>query len=149
MLEKILIATDGSEASRHAANLGLSLAKQSGGAVIAAYVVDIQRIVNLHGYAAMHGLKERLLKAMLKEGKEAVEYIHERAEDEGISCCEVILKGDPGDELVRHSKETGADILVMGSIGRTGISRILLGSVASKVVRHAEIPVMMVPFEGV
>ena len=141
-----MIATDGSEASRHAANLGICLAKCSAGKVIAVYVVDMQRLVQLHGYATLHGLKEGLLDAMLKEGEEAVAYIEEKSKKEGISCDKVILKGNPSDELIRYSKESGANILVMGSIGRTGISRFLLGSVAEKVVRHSEVPVMVVPF---
>jgi nucleotide-binding universal stress UspA family protein len=60
----------------------------------------------------------------------------------------IFLKGDPGDELLSYSKDSGADVLVMGSIGRTGISRFLLGSVAEKVVRHSKVPVMVVPFDA-
>ena len=146
MLDKIMIATDGSDASRHAANLGISLAKHSAGVVIAVYVVDMQRIVHLPGYTTLHGPKESLLDAMLKEGEEAVAHIGEKAEEEGISFNKVILKGNPSDELLRYSKELGVDILVMGSIGRTGISKFLLGSVAEKVVRHSEVPVVVVPY---
>jgi len=146
LLNKIMIATDGSDASRHAADLGIGLAKRSAGKVIAVYVVDIERLANLPGYATLHGLKESLLDAMLKEGKEAVAYIEEKSKEEGISCDKVILKGDPSEKLLRYSKESGADILVIGSIGRTGVSRFLLGSVAEKVVRHSEVPVMVVPF---
>jgi len=148
MLDKIMIATDGSEASRHAASLGISLAEHSGGKIIAVYVVDMQRIGHLPGYATLHGLKESLLNAMLKEGEEAVSYIEEKSKDGGISCDMVILKGDPSDELLRYSKEPGTDILVIGSIGRTAISKFLLGSVAEKVVRHSEVPVMVVPFNS-
>ena len=83
---------------------------------------------------------------MLKEGEEAVAYIEDKSKDEGVSSEKLILKGDPSDELLRYSKEIGADILVIGSIGRTGISKFLLGSVAEKVVRHSEVPVMVVPF---
>lgn len=143
-----MIATDGSEASRHAANLGIHLAKCSAGKVIAVYVVDIQRLVQLHGYTTLHGLKEGLLNGMLKEGEEAVAYIEERSKKEGIFCDKVILKGNPSDELIRYSKESGVNILVMGSIGRTGISRFLLGSVAEKVIRHSEVPVIVVPFSA-
>ena len=83
---------------------------------------------------------------MLKEGEEAVAYIEDKSKDEGVSSEKLILKGDPSDELLRYSKEIGADILVIGSIGRTGISKFLLGRVEEKVVRHSEVPVMLVPF---
>ena len=146
MLDKIMIATDGSDASRHAARLAISLAKQSAGKVIAVYVVDIQRLAHLPGYTTLQGLKKSLLDVMLKEGEEAVAYIEDKSKDEGVSFEKVILKGNPSDELLRYSKELRADILIIGSIGRTGISKFLLGSVAEKVVRHAEVPVMVVPF---
>jgi len=146
MLNKIMIATDGSESSRHAASLAISLAKQSNGKVIGVYVVDIQRLARLPGYTTLHGLKKSLLDVMLKEGEEAVAYIKGKSKDEGVSFEKVILKGNPSDELLRYSKELGADILIIGSIGRTGISKFLLGSVAEKVVRHSEVPVMVVPF---
>lgn len=148
MLDKIMIATDGSEASRQAANLGISLAEHSAGKIIAVYVIDMQRIGHLPGYTTLHGLKKNLLNAMLKEGEEAVSYIEERSKDRGISCDMVILKGNPGDELLRYSKELGMGILVIGNIGRTAISKFLLGSVAEKVVRHSEVPVMVVPFNS-
>lgn len=146
LFDKIMIATDGSEASRHAADLGIGLARCSSGKVTAVYVVDMQRLVQLHGYTSLHGPKEDLLDAMLKEGDEAVAYIEEKSKKEGISCDNAILKGNPSYELIRFSKESCANILVMGSIGRTGISRFLLGSVAEKVVRHSEVPVVVVPF---
>ncbi|HYG67919.1 MAG TPA: universal stress protein [Anaeromyxobacteraceae bacterium] len=56
----------------------------------------------------------------------------------------VTLVGDPADELVRYAKEEGVDLLVLGTHGRTGVSRAVLGSVAEKVVRHASCPVLVV-----
>jgi nucleotide-binding universal stress UspA family protein len=146
MLDKIMIATDGSDASRHAASLAISLAKHSAGKVIAVYVVDMQRIAHLPGYTTMHGLKESLLDSMLEEGEEAVAYIEKKSKNDRVSFEKAILKGNPSDELLRYSKELGTDILVIGSIGRTGLSKFLLGSVAEKVVRHSDVPVMVVPF---
>ncbi len=143
-----MIATDGSEASRNAADLGINLAKLSAGKVIAVYVVDTPRLVQLHGYTSLHGHKESLLDTMLKEGDEAVSYIENESKQEGVSCEKVILKGNPSDMLLSYSKELGVDILVIGSIGRTGIRRFLLGSVAEKVVRHSKIPVMVVPLDS-
>ncbi len=148
MLSKIMIATDGSEASRNAANRGIILAKLSAGKVIAVYVVDTSRLIQLHGYTSLHGFKESLLDAMLKEGDEAVSYIEKKSKQEGVPFEKAILKGNPAEELLRYSKESGVDVLVMGSIGRTGISRFLLGSVAEKVIRHSEVPVMVVPLES-
>lgn len=56
--------------------------------------------------------------------------------------CETRL-GDPGHEIVDFAKEINADLIIMPSHGRTGISRLLLGSVAERVMRHADCPVMV------
>ena len=141
-----MIATDGSEASKRAADTGINLAKRSAGKVIAVYVVDIQRLVQLHGYASFQGLKESLLNTMLKEAEEALAYIDKKSKEAGVSCEKIILKGNPVDEILKSSEGFNADLLVIGSIGRTGISRFLLGSVAEKVARHSKVSVILVPF---
>jgi nucleotide-binding universal stress UspA family protein len=146
MLGIIMIATDGSEASRHAADLGIGLARQSSGKVIATYVVDMQRLIQIHGYTTMPGIKESLLNAMTEEGEEALAYVKRRSKDAGVPCDKAMLRGDPSEELIRYSREIGADLLVLGKIGRTGIAKFLLGSVAEEVVRHSGIPVMLAPF---
>ncbi len=148
LAQKIMITTDGSEASYHAADIGIELARQSKGKVIAIYVIDVQRLINLPGYATIPGLKDRLIKAMLAEGEEALEIIEQKSQKAGVSCDKVILRGDPSKELLEYSKDLGADILIIGSIGRTGINRFLLGSVAEKVVKHSEVPVLVVPFDS-
>lgn len=58
------------------------------------------------------------------------------------------MKGNPAEELLKYSKEVCFDVIVMGSIGRTGISKFLLGSVAEKVVTHLKIPVLVVPLDS-
>jgi nucleotide-binding universal stress UspA family protein len=146
LFDKIMVATDGSDASRHASDLGIALAKRLEGKVIAVYVLDIQRLVQLHGYASMPGLKENLLDAMTEEGEEAVAYVENRSNEAGVSCDKAILRGNPSEEIIRYSEEIGADVLVMGNIGRTGLSRFLLGSVADKVVRHSAVSIIVVPF---
>jgi len=62
----------------------------------------------------------------------------------GINVESVLLEGNPADELIRYAEENGMDIIVMGTLGRTGIDRLLLGSVAGNVVRYSTVPVMVV-----
>jgi nucleotide-binding universal stress UspA family protein len=148
MMKKIMIATDGSDASKKAAKVGIEIASRSKGIVTAIYVVDIIRLSHIPGYAAFPGLKEKLLLLMEKEGLEATEDVEDMAKDAGIACQKIIARGEPSEELLRISKENGIDMLIMGSIGRTGLDKILLGSVAEKVVRDSTVPVLLVPGDG-
>ena len=145
MFDKIIIATDGSEFSYMAAKQGVEIVRISGGQVVAVYVVDVPRLAQLPGYAGIAGTKDQLLELMIHQGQEATEEVEHIAVDAGVPCSKVILRGHPSDELLRYSAESGVDLLVMGSIGKSGLSRFLLGSVAQKVVEHSKVPVMLVP----
>ncbi|MCX6678720.1 MAG: universal stress protein [Methanothrix sp.] len=145
MLKKILIATDGSETSMRAAEMAVSIGKKSGASVTAVYIVDVQRLAQLPGYAAMPGIKDNLMGLMFKEGSEALEEIGDMARDAGVAYERVLAEGDPGEELLKLCSDLGFDLIVMGTIGRSGITRFFLGSVAEKVVRHSHVPVLVVP----
>lgn len=145
MFEKIMIATDGSGPSYQAAKQGVEIARAFEGHVMAVYVVDMARLADLPGYTGISGTKDRLLELMIRQGQEAIDEVERIALDAGVTCSKVILKGQPSDELLRFSQESGADLLVLGSIGKSGLNRFLLGSVAQKVVQHTKVPTMLVP----
>jgi nucleotide-binding universal stress UspA family protein len=145
MLERIMIATDGSEISMLAAEMAIDLAKISGAEVIAIYVVDVPRLVQLPGYAAIPGLKDNLMDLMLEEGNKAISEIEALAQDSTVACEKVITEGNPSDQILRRSKEMRVDLIVMGSTGRSGWNKFMIGSVAEKVVRHSRVPVLIVP----
>ena len=139
-LKKIMIATDGSVCSRLAANYGIELARLSGGMVYAVYVVSTEYFSSM----AVDFDRERMHEALRIEGLKAVNYVKGAGEMERVDVEPVLLEGYPADELIRYSEENEMDIIVMGTLGRTGIERILLGSVAGNVVRHSKIPVLVV-----
>ena len=58
-----------------------------------------------------------------------------------------MAEGNPGSEIISYAEKNGMDIIVIGSVGRTGLDKFLLGSVAEKVVRNSRIPVLTVPRE--
>jgi len=62
----------------------------------------------------------------------------------GINVESILLEGHPANELIRYAEENKMDIIVMGTLGRTGLDRLLLGSVAGNLVRHSKVPVMVV-----
>jgi nucleotide-binding universal stress UspA family protein len=145
MFKKIMIATDGSEPSYMAAKLGLELARTHGSQVVAVYVVDVSRLIKLPGYTGIPGLKDKLLGLMLEEGKYVTEEIEQMAQAAGVPYSKIVLRGHPSDELLRYSLESKTDLLVMGSVGKSGLNRFLLGSVAEKVAQHSKVPVILVP----
>lgn len=145
MLKKILIATDGSKTSMRAAENAISIGKNSGASVTAVYVVDMHRLAQLPGYAAMPGTKDNLMELMFKEGGEALEEIEDMARDAGVAYERALAEGDPGEELLKLCRDPGFDLIVLGTVGRSGLTRFLLGSVAERVVRHSHVPVLVVP----
>jgi nucleotide-binding universal stress UspA family protein len=144
MFDRILIATDGSEHGERAARVAVELAKLSGGSVIALYVADTSRMSHLPDDMLLYSIRELLL----KEGKEAVEFVERLAREAGVKFETTIIEGSPGEEIVRSGAQANASVIVIGSVGRTGLDKFLLGSVAEKVVRNSKIPVLTVPREA-
>jgi nucleotide-binding universal stress UspA family protein len=145
MFEKILIATDGSEHSENAARAGVELAKLSGGAVTAIYIADTSRMSHLPDDMLLFSIRELLT----KEGKEAVSYVEKLAKEAGVVFEKVVREGNPGEMIIDFARDAKMSVIVMGSVGRTGLDKFLLGSVAEKVVRNSKIPVLTVPKEAV
>ncbi len=143
MFEKILVATDGSEHGLKAAKAAVELAKLSGGKVVAIYVADTSRTGHLPDDMLIFSIRELLL----KEGKEAVHQVEKLAKDAGVNFEMNVAEGNPGSEIISYAEKSGMDIIIMGTVGRTGLDRFLLGSVAEKVVRNSKIPVLTVPRE--
>jgi nucleotide-binding universal stress UspA family protein len=145
MQKKILIATDGSDTSMQAANMAISIAKYAGAVLTAVYVVDVHRLAQLPGYAAVPGIKDNLMELMFKEGSEALEEIGDMARDAGVAYERTIAQGDPAEELLKLCRDNEFDLIVLGTIGKSGLTKFLLGSVAERVVRLVHIPVLVVP----
>lgn len=148
LIREILIATDGSETALEAARIGVDIASRSRASVTAVYVVDVFRLARLPGYTALPGLKEKLLELMRREGQRATDEVGSMAIEAGVSFRGILAEGDPGEELLRIARQSGADLLIAGSVGRSSIDRFLLGSIAEKVVRQSGVPVLLVPKKG-
>ncbi|MBS1193597.1 MAG: universal stress protein [Methanothrix sp.] len=143
MFEKILVATDGSEHGYRAARVALELGKISGGKVTAIYVADTVKTSHLPDDMLLFSIRELLL----KEGKEALKQVESLAQEKGVAFESLVVEGNPGSEIIRSAEASGMDIIILGAVGRTGLDKFLLGSVAEKVVRNSKIPVLTVPRE--
>lgn len=145
MFERIMIATDGSKHSERAAEVGIELARLSGGAITIIYVADTGRLSHLPEDMAIASIRSLLI----REGEDATNYVEEMATRAGVASTKTVVEGNPGDELLKRSSESGIDVVVMGSVGRTGLDKFLLGSVAENVVRNSRVPVLTVPGEKI
>ena len=148
MIKKIMIATDGSDTSKKAAMIGIDIAYRANGSITALYVMEILRLAHLPGYATMPGLKEKILELMQEEGQQATKFVEDQAQEMLVSCEKIVAQGSPSEEILKISQSRGIDLIIMGSLGRTGMEKILLGSVAEKVVLQSPIPVLLVKGES-
>ena len=135
---KILVPTDGSEYTKAAVRKAMELAKLSGGKVTALYVLDQTILTNMPMDTAVMNVYNTLE----KEGKEAVDFVRDLGASEGVEVEVVIKEGTPVKVILDES--ANYDIIVMGTLGRTGMSKLLMGSVDERVVRASQCPVLVV-----
>jgi nucleotide-binding universal stress UspA family protein len=139
-IKKILVPTDGSDCSLRAADLAISLAKVLGAEIFAIYAIDPIILEEL-----TRGIKESDVEKELKEkGERYLNYVVKLAEKEGLKAEAILAKGEPYDQIVHYAKIKGVDMIVMGTYGRRGTKRILIGSVAERVIEYAPCPVLVV-----
>ena len=143
MYERILVPTDGDEGMAAAVEEALDLAALTGGILHALYVVDT-RDYNTLSDSKWFTIEE----ALAEEGRRALDAIRGRAESVGVPLETVIERGVPHDEILAYVDAHDIDLVVMGTHGRSGVDRFLLGSVAERVVRAADVPVLVVRIPG-
>ncbi len=140
LYKKILIATDGSEYTKNAVDYGIDLAKNTGAKLHAVYVVDTAAFASIPMDAAwesMYGL-------LRQEGDEAIKIVADKASAEGLEVERNTIEGHPAEEIIKYAEKNSISLIVMGTLGKSGLDRFLLGSVAEKVVRNSKIPVLVV-----
>ena len=137
---RILIAVDRSPIAAHAASVGADLARALRAEVAFVHVIDLaQQVVPVDS-----GVPADQLLALARE--DARRLLAEfQPQDPGASPAhEFLMEGKPATDIVRAAREWPADVLVIGSHGRRGVPRLVLGSVAEGVMRHALCPVLVV-----
>lgn len=145
MFDRILVPTDGSDGVEPAVATAIELAAAHDAELHALYVVDQPTTVSGTG-EGVPGL-DNLLDELAAEGREATGSIADRAADRGVEATTAVRRGNPNDDILDYASERDVDAIVLGTHGRTGVKRALLGSVTENVVRHAEVPVLTVPRE--
>lgn len=145
MAFKILLATDGSKFSKRAADYGLDMAKKLDAGVLALFVINLKHfeLYALEHHDDITGYEDENIR-ISKEGEDALGYVVTGAREKGVNLTTRIVRGYPADEIMKVAKDENVDLIIVGSLGRTGIERMLMGSVSEAVVRHAPCPVLVV-----
>jgi nucleotide-binding universal stress UspA family protein len=138
LFKKILIATDGSKRTQSAVETGIEIAQQHKSKVHAVYVVDTVTFTSI----PMDVTWENMYQLLKDEGEEAVNRVKDAAKDLDVETH--VLEGNPAVEITKFAKDNGIDLIVVGTLGKSGIDRLLLGSVAEKIVRIAPCPVLVI-----
>jgi len=142
MYKRILIATDGSDKSKAAAEEGMELAKAVGATVIALNVVNEVIIASA---VRQLGSDRKDVESRLKTaGDKAVEELKAMGAKMGVSVDAIVRIGAPANAIIDTSGAEKADLIVIGSHGESGATKLLIGSVAQKVLYWATIPVLVV-----
>ncbi len=139
-IQKILVPTDGSDYSIRAAEYAISIAKTHDAQIMVVYVVD-ELVIDKFAKVAEREDIERDLKA---DGQRYVNYILNLAEKAGVKATSMIAKGRPFEQITGFAKGLEMDLIVMGTYGHRGAERILLGSVAERVIEYSPCPVLVV-----
>ena len=134
----ILVATDGSEMNRAAVEEALRIGRTCDSVVHVVYVADTSTLET--GPADM--MVGNTWDVLPREGEKALARVRDAATDVHLET--VLLHGKPAEEIVRYAREKGVDLIVIGSQGKQGIARLLLGSVAEHVIRTAGCRVLVV-----
>ena len=144
LYDRILVPTDGSSEGERAVAHALDVAAVHGAGVHTLYVVDTASYAGMPMESAWEGVGELLR----SDAREALERVEEIAAPTGLDVETAVVDGSPSREIIRYAESNGCDLIVMGTYGRGGIDRLLLGSVAEKVVRGSSIPVLTVRLDG-
>jgi nucleotide-binding universal stress UspA family protein len=134
--KKILVATDGSRYSDTAVEKAIDFAKSYGGELKIVSVVDIP--------SELYAESPKAVEDLTKKAKGFVDDVRKQSEEFNIKTSTYTAEGEAYEVITRLAKDEKADVIVLGSHGRTGLKRLLMGSVAEKTIGHSPCPVLVV-----
>ncbi|WP_323675885.1 universal stress protein [Halorubellus sp. PRR65] len=145
----VLVPTDGSNLAVEALREALSLAELTDATIHVLYVVDDAKIAELASGTgiddvSVDGDVDGLFERFEAIGEHALDDLREAATDRGLTLTTAIRRGLPEEEILAYVEETEIDLLVMGTHGRRGIERYILGSTTERVLRKSPVPVLTV-----
>ncbi|THE64116.1 universal stress protein [Salinadaptatus halalkaliphilus] len=144
MYDTILFPTDGSELAEQGIDNAVTLAETYDADLHTLFVVDQTTYAGHPNDMDREAIQNQLREA----GSRSLAELEETAADAGISLTTAVREGVPHEQIIEYTEATGVDLIVMGTHGRSGLDRVLLGSTAEKVLRLSPVPVHCVPRES-
>ena len=138
--EKLLVATDGSEFSKAAVNEAINIAKVCSSRLFVVSVVEMN--------PEYEALAPKAVEKAEMEMRKHLKAVKAKALKVGIKCEAIMHQGeDPYQYIISEAVKKKVNVIIMGSHGRTGLKRLMMGSTASRVIGHAPCQVLVVPIK--
>ncbi len=138
MFQRIFMAYDGSPNADHVLDDAIDIAVERKATLTIANVIEVQRYIALAGYGGVYSLDA--IESMREGALTILKAAAARASAHGIETTTIVLEGEAVDEILRAAREHNSDLIALGTQGRSGLSRLMLGSVAEGVLRRSDTP---------
>ena len=125
-----MIPTDGSKFAARSEDVTMEIAKKFNSTVVAVHIIDEKLIYPFE--------------VLEDEGKSILKKVRERAEKEDLAIEEVLIVGSPVHDMAKIVKKTRSDIVIIGTHGKTGLEKLILGSVAESALKTVQVPLLLV-----
>ena len=146
MYQRIFVPVDGGSTSRRGLDEAIAVAKSTQGQLHLLHVVDDMPIV-AEGVEAFPAPGTDIIEMVTDEGKDILAQAQARVQQAGLNCDATMRRTSKGkiyEQILQVAQEWNADLIVIGTHGRTGAERLFMGSDAEQVVRHTDLPVLLV-----
>lgn len=125
-----MIPTDGSKFAARSEDIAMEIAKKFNSTVIAVHIIDEKLIYPFE--------------VLEDEGKSILKKVRDRAEKEDLAIEDVLIVGSPIHDMAKIVKKTKSDLVVIGTHGKTGLEKLILGSVAENALKTVQVPLLLV-----
>ncbi|ABP96148.1 MULTISPECIES: universal stress protein [Metallosphaera] len=140
MFKHILVAFDGSENAKRALNVAVDLSKKYEAKLDVVEVVDTSVLLG----AGIGPVPPDVIESLYNKARADIESAKKIADQAGVKAEGVIVEGDPATAIMDYASKNGVDLIVTGSRGLSTIKRMFLGSVSSRIIHEAKMPVLVV-----
>ena len=140
----IMVATDCSNAAKKGVDSAVKRAKLNKAKLYAVHVIAPGETKVTQHDPRDAEWEKHMKEHLMAQGKEATHYVETAGKIVNVAVEPVVLEGNPASEIVNFAEKNDVELIVMGTLGKTGVQRFLLGSVTENVVRHSKVPVLVV-----
>lgn len=130
MFKTIMVPTDGSKNAQKAEDVAISIARNFQAILMVVHIIDEKLIYPFE--------------VLEEDGKKILERVTLKGKDQGVNIQQVLIVGNPTHDMAKIVEKTGADMVVIGTHGKSGLQKLLMGSVAENTIKTVKIPVLLV-----